>query len=162
MTSQWGCDIFAYKHLIGIGQASNRRERAFLEHDPEGTNPSLTTNTPLAEIMPPPSRDAVWIRKPYDAPLHFPGVIFNAKQAGVGKLNRSVRGVRLDEYQLISLLDGGVGLSRVFSMLGGEAPIALRNRISARASLQASLLDKRAILVTTMTIAAGAGPGEVG
>jgi hypothetical protein len=64
MTSQWGCDIFAYKRLIGIGPASNRKERAFLQNDPEGTNPSLTTNTPLAEIMPPPSRDAVWIRHP--------------------------------------------------------------------------------------------------
>lgn len=64
MASQWGCDIFAYRRLIGIGPASNGRERAFLQNDPEGTNPSLTTNTPLAEVMPPPSRDAVWIRKP--------------------------------------------------------------------------------------------------
>ena len=64
MTSQWGCDIFAYKRLIGIGLVSNRRERAFLQNDPEEINPSLTTNTPLAEVMPPPSRDAVWIRHP--------------------------------------------------------------------------------------------------
>jgi hypothetical protein len=64
MASQWGCDIFAYKRLIGIGRARNGRERAFFESDPEGNDPSVTTNTPLAEVMPPPSRDAVWIKKP--------------------------------------------------------------------------------------------------
>jgi peptidoglycan hydrolase-like protein with peptidoglycan-binding domain len=64
MASQWGCDILAYKRLIAIGEASNRRARAFFENDPEGTDPNVTSNTPLAEVMPPPSRDAVWIRKP--------------------------------------------------------------------------------------------------
>lgn len=64
MASQWGCDIYAYRRLVGIGEASNRRERACFIGDPEGNNPTVTTNTPLAEVMPPPSRDAVWIRKP--------------------------------------------------------------------------------------------------
>jgi peptidoglycan hydrolase-like protein with peptidoglycan-binding domain len=61
MAQQWGCGIWAYKRLVTIVPASNGRERARFDTDSEGTNPAITTNTPLAEVMPPPSSDGVWI-----------------------------------------------------------------------------------------------------
>jgi hypothetical protein len=61
MAQQWGCGIWAYKRLVTIVPATNGRERARFDSDPEGTDPSVTTNTPLAEVMPPPSRQGVWI-----------------------------------------------------------------------------------------------------